>query len=541
MANAHYIVEKPSNEKVKSYEPNSEERLLLDKELDFLSKQQIKIPVIINGEEFYTEEQMPCTSPHDHNHILGYYSVADEALVEKAIEASLNARKQWEDLPWEHKATIFLKAAELLATKWRYKVNASTMLCQSKNVYQSEIDSVCELIDFFRFNVYFMDQIFREQVISSSDTWNKVEYTGLEGFVYAVSPFNFTSIGGNLAGAPALAGNVVVWKPASTAVYSNYFIMKLLEEAGLPKGVINFVPGKASLITDVVLKNENLAGFHYTGSTNVFSSIWTKIGNNLSLYKSYPRIVGETGGKNFIFAHNSADVPCLSTALLRGAFEYQGQKCSAASRAYIPKSLWSELKDKLLKDTATIKMGPVKDHTNFMNAVIDEKAFDKISTYIANAKASDDAEIISGGNYDKTVGYFIEPTIILTTDYNYITMKEEIFGPVLTVFIYDDENMDEMLDICDKTSPYALTGAVFARDRNVIVHMRHKLRHTAGNFYINDKPTGAVVGQQPFGGARASGTNDKAGSKFNLFRWINVKTIKENFIPPTDYRYPFMK
>ncbi len=541
MANANFIISRPSNEKVRIYESGSLDRQLLEAELERLSNEVIDIPLIINGEEIRTSERIPCTMPHDHQKVIGYYYAAGEAEIQTAIETAIKAKESWEQLPWEHRASIFLKAAELLATKWRYTMNAATMLSQSKNIHQAEIDVVCELIDFFKFNAYYMDQIFNEQVISTNDSWNRVEYMGLEGFVYAVSPFNFTSIGGNLATAPAIAGNVVLWKPASTAVYSNYFVMKLLEEAGLPKGVINFIPGKASLITDVILKDNRFAGFNYTGSTNVFSGIWKKISNNLEIYKSYPRIVGETGGKNFIFAHESADVDSLGTSLLRGAFEYQGQKCSAASRAYIPVSIWSRLKRKLIKDISTIAMGDVKDFTNFMNAVIDEKSFKKITSYIENAKVSDDAYILCGGGHDDSKGYFIEPTVIIAKNYDYITMREEIFGPVLTIHVYENEDFDKMLDICDKTSPYALTGAIFSKERNSIVYMQNKLKHTAGNFYINDKPTGAVVGQQPFGGARASGTNDKAGSKFNLLRWINAKVVKENFTPPTEYGYKFME
>ncbi len=541
MANANFIISRPDNEKVRNYESGSLDRQLLKAEIERLSNEVIDIPLIINGEEIRTGKKLPCIMPHDHQKIIGYYYVAGEAETQMAIEASIKAKESWEQLPWEHRASIFLKAAELLATKWRHTMNAATMLSQSKNIHQAEIDVVCEFVDFLKFNAYYMDQIFNEQVISTNDTWNRVEYMGLEGFVYAVSPFNFTSIGGNLATAPVIAGNVVLWKPASTAVYSNYFIMKLLEEAGLPKGVINFIPGKASLITDVILKDNRFAGFNYTGSTNVFSGVWKKISNNLEVYKSYPRIVGETGGKNFVFAHESADVDSLGTALLRGAFEYQGQKCSAASRAYIPASIWPELKGKLVKDISTIAMGDVKDFINFMNAVIDEKAFKKITSYIESAKASDDAYILCGGGYDDSKGYFIEPTVIIAKNHDYITMREEIFGPVLTIHVYENVDFDKMLDICDKTSPYALTGAIFSKERNSIVYMQNKLKHTAGNLYINDKPTGAVVGQQPFGGARASGTNDKAGSKFNLLRWINAKVVKENFTPPSEYRYEFME
>lgn len=534
-----YSMNKPHNETVQLYQLNSTARETVKKELSKMKTDFLDIPLIIGGKEIRTGQTRPCQLPHNHQHIIGQYHIASEKEVKMAIEAALEAKKTWAAMPFEHKASIFLKAAELLSTTWRYKMNAATMLTQSKSVHQAEIDVVCELIDFFKFNVYFMEQIIKEQPLSTRDTWNRVEYTPLDGFVYAVSPFNFTSIGGNLASAPALAGNVVLWKPATTAVYSNYLIMKLLEAAGLPKGVINFIPGQSADITDVILKDENFAGFHYTGSTNVFSKVWLQIAQNLQTYHSYPRIVGETGGKNFIFAHKSVDVQTLTTALVRGAFEYQGQKCSAASRAYIPREIWPELKEKLIEMTSTITYGDVNDFSHFMNAVIDEKSFDKITRYIEDAKNDEQAEIICGGHSDKTVGYFIEPTIILSKSPNYVTMIDEIFGPVLTIYVYDD--FDETLEICKNSSKYALTGAIFAKSRDVICYMEKKLKTAAGNLYINDKPTGAVVGQQPFGGTKASGTNDKAGSKQNLLRWINTRVIKENFVPPTDYKYPYME
>lgn len=535
-----YNVNKPKNEPILDYKRGSRERELIEEALRELREEILDIPLIIGGKEVRTGVKKPCVLPHDHETVIGYYHEASEKEVQQAITSALEAKAKWEALPFQHKTSIFLKAAELLSTTWRYKMNAATMLAQSKNVYQSEIDSVCELIDFFKFNVTFMEQIYREQALSTKETWNRTSYSGLDGFVYAVSPFNFTSIGGNLACAPALAGNVVLWKPASTAVYSNYFIMKLLEEAGMPKGVINFIPGPSSRITDEILKHPEFAGFHYTGSTKVFSDIWLKIGQNLPLYKSYPRIVGETGGKNFVFAHQSADIEALSVALIRGAFEYQGQKCSAASRAYIPKSIWPSLKERLLHHVAKLKLGDVTEFTNFMNAVIDQRAFNRIKAYIDDAHISKNSSVLFGGNYDDSKGYFIEPTLIQTDNPYSKTMVEEIFGPVLTLYVYEDDSFEETLNICENSSPYALTGAIFAKDRHTIDFMEQHLKKAAGNFYINDKPTGAVVGQQPFGGSRASGTNDKAGSKQNLLRWLNTRVVKENFSPPTQIEYPFM-
>lgn len=536
-----YNINKPSNEPVHTYIRGSKEREELEHILKELETSCLDIPIIIGGKEIRTNNKKACIMPHNHQKIIGYYHEANEEIIQDAIDVSLKAKEAWENMPFQHKASIFLKAAELLSTTWRSKMNAATMLCQSKNIHQAEIDVVCELIDFFKFNVYFMEQIYREQALSTKETWNRIEYTGLDGFVYAVSPFNFTSIGGNLACAPALAGNVVLWKPASTAVYSNYFIMKLLEAAGLPKGVINFVPGRSNLITDVVLKHPEFSGFHYTGSTKVFSNIWLDIAKQLSTYRSYPRIVGETGGKNFIFVDPSADVASLTVALIRGAFEYQGQKCSAASRAYIPKSIWSSLKQPLLEMSKALTYGDVKDFSHFMNAVIDRRAFDRIKKYIDLVKEDENAEIIAGGKCDDSIGYFIEPTIIQTSDLNYRTMVDEIFGPVLTLYIYEDQQLEETIDSCESSSDYALTGAIFATDRDQIHYLEKRLKKAAGNLYINDKPTGAVVGQQPFGGSRASGTNDKAGSKQNLFRWLNTRVVKENFSPPTAYEYKYMK
>jgi len=539
--NGIYQVKKPQNEPIRTYESGSKDRQLLEEALTTMKKEFLDIPIIIGGQEIRTGNVKPCILPHDHQTSIGQYHEAGEDEIKLAIKTALESKASWEKMPFQHKASIFLKAAELLSTTWRYKVNAATMLAQSKNPHQSEIDAVCELIDFFKFNVHFMENILKDQALSTKETWNRVEYTGLDGFIYAVSPFNFTSIGGNLACAPALAGNVVLWKPASTAVYSNYLIMKLLEEAGMPKGVINFIPGPSSKITDIVLSHPEFSGFHYTGSTAVFSNIWLEIAKRLPTYKSYPRIVGETGGKNFVFAHNTSDIDSLVVALVRGAFEYQGQKCSAASRAYIPKSIWEEVKDKLLKMTAQLTYGPVDEFNHFMNAVIDKRAFTRIKDYISKAESSENTDLLIGGNCDDQTGYFIEPTIIQSFTPDSTTMNEEIFGPVLTIFIYDDNEFTQTLDICENSSPYALTGAIFAKDRDILLMMENHLKKAAGNLYINDKPTGAVVGQQPFGGSRASGTNDKAGSKQNLMRWINTRVVKENFSSSTNYDYPFMK
>lgn len=540
MNNAFLKVKAPINEKILSYKPGSVEKDSIKEKLHELQNKVIEIPLIIDGKEVYTGNTKNCIIPHKKDHIIAKYHIAGEKEINMAIESSLNAKNKWQALPWEERVAVFLKAAELLSGPWRDIINASTMLCQSKTVFQAEIDSACELIDFFRFNAYYITEIYSDQPNSTTLEWNRLEYRPLEGFVFAVTPFNFTSIGGNLPTAPAMVGNVVVWKPASTAVYSNYFVMKLLQEAGLPDGVINFVPGPGSEVGNVIFNNENLSGIHFTGSTKVFKSMWRTISNNLDLYKTYPRIVGETGGKDFIFAHSTCDIDALTIALVRGAFEYQGQKCSAASRAYIPSGIWNEVNEKLNKTMRTVKMGDVEDFTNFMSAVIDENSFDKIKSYIEYAKSSEEAEVIIGGTCDDSIGYFIEPTIILTKNPKFKTMEEEIFGPVLTIYVYEDKEFEDTLKICNETSPYGLTGAIFSKEREAILKMREYLYQAAGNFYINDKPTGAVVGMQPFGGGRASGTNDKAGSKLNLLRWLNPMTIKENFNPAKDYRYPFM-
>ena len=500
-----------------------------------------EIPLIINGEKIFTGNKGKCVKPHDHQHILAEYHKGSIKEVEQAIDCAINTWNTWSNTSLEERAEIFRNAAHLLSGPWRDTINAATMLNQSKNVYQAEIDAACELIDFFNFNAQFAQEIYENQpLISPKNTKNYLEYRPLEGFIFAVSPFNFTSIAGNLPTAPAIMGNVAIWKPASSSVYSGYFIMELLKEAGLPNGVINFLPGDGSKIGDPIINNPQLAGIHFTGSTEVFQNMWHKIGNNISKYNTYPRIVGETGGKDFILAHESSDIKALSTAMIRGAFEYQGQKCSAASRCYIPNNIWNNVKEIYLNELKSINIGDVNNFTNFMNAVIDESSFDNISKYIDYAKSSIDAEVISGGEYDKTKGYFIQPTTILTTDPYFKTMQEEIFGPVLTIYVYN-ESWEEICDIVDNTSPYALTGAIFGNDQNAISSGKKHLTHAAGNFYINDKPTGAVVGQQPFGGARASGTNDKAGSQLNLLRWVSQRTIKENLSPPKDYRYPFLE
>ena len=540
MANGIFNVPVPVNEPVRSYAPGSPEKASLKKRLSQMLDETVEVPLIIGGEEVRTGSTANMVCPHDHQHVLGTFHQAGEVEVQQAIDASQEAWKTWSEMHWQDRAAIFLKAADLLAGPWRDTLNSSTMLNQSKTVYQAEIDSACELIDFLRFNVHFMRQMYTEQPISSDGIWNRVEYRPLEGYVFAVTPFNFTAIGGNLPTAPAMMGNVILWKPASTAVLSAYYFMKILEEAGLPPGVINLVPGRGAAVGDPALASEHFAGLHFTGSTATFQGMWKTIGDNIQSYRSYPRIVGETGGKDFVFAHPSAHVDALVTALVRGAFEYQGQKCSAASRAYIPSSLWNEVKTKLKEQVESIQMGPTTDFRNFMAAVIDAKAFRTQKDAIERAQASSDAEILVGGGCDDSVGYYVEPTVIVTTDPAYETMKVELFGPVLTIYVYEDADLEATLDLCDTTSDYALTGAIFARDRGVIAHMAERLRHTAGNFYINDKPTGAVVGQQPFGGARASGTNDKAGSIFNLLRWVNQRAMKETFVPPTDYTYPFM-
>ncbi|MEW6336179.1 MAG: L-glutamate gamma-semialdehyde dehydrogenase [Acidobacteriota bacterium] len=533
-------VPQPINEPVKSYAPGSPERASLKARLRDLKATEVEVPLIIGGEEVRTGRLGTCVIPHAHGHVLARYHKAGKAEVERAVAAAAQARRTWSRMPWHERAAVLLRAAELLAGPWRDTLNASTMLGQSKTAHQAEIDSACEVIDFWRFNPYFAQRIYEDQPISSPGMWNRVEYRALDGFVFAVTPFNFTSIGANLPTSPALMGNTVLWKPASTGVYPAYFNMKLLMAAGLPPGVINLVVGSGGEVGDPVLASPEFAGLHFTGSTAVFQAMWKSIGANMPRYRTYPRIVGETGGKDFVFAHVSADADALATALLRGAFEYQGQKCSAASRAYIPKALWPRVKDRLLGMLAEVRVGDIEDFTNFMGAVIDKAAFESIKEYIEYARAASDAEILFGGVCDDSVGYFIQPTVVLTTNPRFRLIQEEIFGPVLTIFVYDESRLDEALELCDTGSPYALTGAVFADDRHAIVKIADALRDTAGNFYVNDKPTGAVVGQQPFGGARASGTNDKAGSMWNLIRWASPRAIKETFVPPTHFAYPFM-
>ena len=540
MANALFVVPEPYNEPVRTYAPGSAERAALEAELQRQYTARVEIPLIIGGQAVRTGNLAQIVCPHEHRHVLAEYHRAGPETVAAAIEAAMAAKAGWEALAWEDRAAIFLKAADLIVTRYRDRVNAATMLGQSKNAHQAEIDAVCELADFLRFNVRYMTAIYAGQPASPKGTWNRLEYRPLEGFVFAVTPFNFTAIAGNLPTAPAMMGNTVVWKPASTAVLSNYHVMRILMEAGLPAGVINFVPGRGAEVGDPVLADPNLAGVHFTGSTGTFQSMWRTIGTNIAGYKSYPRIVGETGGKDYLFVHPTADVEAVAVAMVRGAFEYQGQKCSALSRIYAPRSLWAALRDRVLSMVAEIRTGDVRDFANFHNAVIDRAAFDRAMGYIAAARDSDQAEILAGGTGDDAVGYFIQPTLIACADPRFVTMREEIFAPVVSVYIYDDERIEETLDLLDGTSPYALTGAIFARDRAFIMAATRRLTHTAGNFYINDKPTGSVVGQQPFGGARASGTNDKAGSMLNLLRWCSARSIKENFVPPYDYRYPFM-
>jgi 1-pyrroline-5-carboxylate dehydrogenase len=540
MSTGFFHVPKAVNEPVKNYAPGSAEKVSLQKTIEELRSKVLDIPMFIGGKEIRTGNTGKLSCPHDHQHLLGNYHKGGKEHVTQAIHAALAARENWVNLSWEHRASIFLKAAELAAGPYRNRLNAATMLGQSKSVYQAEIDAACEFTDFLRFNVQYMTEIYQQQPISSPGIWNRVEQRPLEGFVFALTPFNFTAIAGNLPSSPALMGNTVVWKPANTQIYSAHVLMELFREAGVPDGVINLVFVSGPEAGEVIFKHPDFAGIHFTGSTEIFREIWKTIGNNIHLYKSYPRIVGETGGKDFIVAHASADVPTVVTALTRGAFEYQGQKCSAASRAYIAKSIWPAVKQGLLADLASIKMGPTEDFGNFFNAVIDEKSFDKITNYINSAKGNKDVEIIAGGNSDKSKGYFVEPTIIVSKDPKYVTMCEEIFGPVLTLYVYDDEAFEETLHLVDTTSTYALTGAIIAQDRYAIELASKKLVHAAGNFYINDKCTGAVVGQQPFGGARGSGTNDKAGSMINLLRWVSPRTIKETFVPATDYRYPFL-
>ena len=540
MANAFFDLPAVRNEPVLSYAPGSPERVALKTSLQALKSSTLDIPMYIGAERVFEGERYAIRPPHELKHVLGYHTKADATRVRQAIEAALAARPAWENMPWQDRAAIFLKAADLLAGPYRARMNAATMLCQSKNAFQAEIDAVAELCDFFRFNARFMADIYAQQPLSPPLTWNRMEYRALEGFVFALTPFNFTSIAANLPAAPALMGNTVVWKPADAQIYSAAVIMELLLEAGLPHGVINLVYADGPLAGQIIFEHPEFAGLHFTGSTAVFQHLWGVIARNLPKYRSYPRIVGETGGKDFVIAHPSAHVPALATALARGAFEYQGQKCSAASRAYIPKSLWPELKQLLVATVEDFRMGSPEDFRNFVNAVIDERAFDKITGYIAAARDDQEIERVVGGTYDKSQGYFIAPTVFRTSNPRHRLMQEELFGPVLTVYVYEDAHYAETLQLVDSTSPYALTGAVFAQDRTAVLQAEQVLRHAAGNFYINDKPTGAVVGQQPFGGARASGTNDKAGSVWNLLRWVSPRTLKENFAPPTDYRYPFL-
>ena len=540
MSNAIFNVPYPKNDPVRAYLPGSAERSALKAELEKQSSELIKIPLIIGGKEIFTETLMDFTMPCDHGHVLAKFSIAEKEHLQMAIDASLKAKSDWESMPWEMRASIFLKAAELLSGPYRYQLNAATMLGQAKTVFQAEIDSACELVDFLRFNFYFAEQIFKIQPENSAGVWNRSLYRPLEGFIMAISPFNFTAICGNLCTAPAMLGNTIVWKPATTAILSNYYFMKLLMEAGLPSGVINFIPSRGADVSKHVLSHPNLAAVHFTGSTRVFQDIWSQISNNIANYRSYPRLVGETGGKDFVFAHKTADIDALVAALVRGAFEYQGQKCSAASRAYIPESLWPIIKEKLLCAIKSIKMGDVRDFTNFLGAVIDSSSFKNIAGYIDRAKADPNAELLCG-SYDDSKGYFISPTVILCKNPDHQTMVDEIFGPVLSIYVYADNKLEQTLEVCNSSSPYALTGSVFARDRQAIMIMSKALQNAAGNFYINDKPTGAVVGQQPFGGGRSSGTNDKSGSALNLFRWLSVQTIKENLLPIYDIEYPYMK
>ena len=540
MSNGIFNVPVAANEPIYDYAPGTPEREALLASYKAQFNAQVDLPMYIGDEEVRTGNTGNLTPPHDHQHVIGTFHKGDASHVEAAIEAALAAKDRWSNMPWEHRASIFLKAAELISGKYRYKINAATMLAQGKNCFQSEIDSVCELADFLRFNVEYMTQIYSEQPESSPGVWNRMEYRPLEGFVFALTPFNFTAIAGNLPSSAALMGNTVVWKPANSQIYSANVVMEIFREAGLPDGVINLVYVSGPVAGDVIFEHKDFAGIHFTGSTGVFQNLWKTIGNNIHKYRSYPRIVGETGGKDFVVAHPSAKSKEVSTALSRGAFEFQGQKCSAASRAYIPQSMWPAVKEELLADLATFKMGTPEDMGNFINAVIDEKAFDKIASYIEYVKEQSDAEIIVGGSYDKSKGYFIEPTVVVTTNPKFRTMVEEIFGPVLTIYVYADADWDSMLDLVDSTSEYALTGSIFSADRYKAIEAINVLENAAGNFYINDKPTGAVVGQQPFGGARGSGTNDKAGSYLNLLRWVNARTIKETLVPPTDYRYPFL-
>jgi len=540
MLKGFFKVPKAINEPVKNYAPNSPEKEAVLAAYKKMWNAKIDVPLYIGKEEIRTGNTKNITPPHDHKHIVGSYHLAEKNHIEAAIANALESRAAWVKMAWEQRAAIFLKAAELIAGPYRARINAATMIGQSKNIHQAEIDASCELIDFLRFNVEFMTQIYADQPASESTIWNRLEYRPLEGFVYAITPFNFTAISANLPASAAMMGNVVVWKPSDSQVFSAKIIIEIFKEAGLPDGVINVVFGDAAMITDTILASRDFAGLHYTGSTQVFKDLWAKIGANIHNYKTYPRIVGETGGKDFVIVHPSANVKQAVTGIVRGAFEFQGQKCSAASRVYIPQSLWPAIKKQLITDVKSMKMGSPEDFGNFITAVIHEGAFDKLASYIDQAKKDKDAEIIIGGNYDKSVGYFIEPTVILTTNPKYVTMETELFGPVLTIYIYEDANWIETLELIDQTSEYALTGAIFSQDRYAIEEATVKLQNASGNLYINDKPTGAVVGQQPFGGARASGTNDKAGSAMNLLRWVSPRTIKEVFVSPEDYRYPFL-
>jgi 1-pyrroline-5-carboxylate dehydrogenase len=540
MSTGFFKVPVPTNEPILSYAPGTKERELLQAAIKEARSKELDIPMYIGSEEVRSGKTAKLTPPHDHQHILGHYHQGDKSHVEAAIKAALAARTAWANMPWEHRASIFLKAAELIAGPYRYKLNAATMLGQSKNAFQAEIDSACEIIDFLRYNVAYMSEIYGQQVGSAKGIWNRIEQRPLEGFVFALTPFNFTAIAGNLPTSAAMMGNVVVWKPSNTQIYSANVLMEIFREAGVPDGVINLVYVSGPVAGEVIFNHPDFAGIHFTGSTSVFQDIWKTIGNNIHKYKTYPRIVGETGGKDFIVVHESADVDVANVAIVRGAFEYQGQKCSAASRVYISAKLWPAIKERMQRDLASFKMGGTEDFSNFINAVIDEKSFDKLASYIDAAKKDANVEIIAGGNYDKSKGYFIEPTVLVVKDPKYVTMCEELFGPVLTIYVFDDAKFEETLDVVDQTSIYALTGAIIAQDRYAIDLASKKLQNAAGNFYINDKCTGAVVGQQPFGGARGSGTNDKAGSMINLLRWASPRTIKETFDPPKDYRYPFL-
>ncbi|MFZ4476224.1 MAG: L-glutamate gamma-semialdehyde dehydrogenase [Saprospiraceae bacterium] len=540
MTDAIFTVPRPVNEPVLNYAPGSAEKVALKAALAAAQSNSCDIPMYIGGAEVFTDAKVAMHPPHALKQHLGHYSKGNASHVTAAIDAALAAKPSWEAMPWQERAAIFLRAADLLTGPYRAKMAAATMLCQSKNAYQAEIDCICELADFWRYNVYFMEEIYKVQPVSTKNTWNRTDWRPLEGFVFALTPFNFTAIAGNLPSAPAMLGNVAVWKPAETQIYSAAVIMEILQEAGLPAGVINLVYVGGPTVGEIIFKHPDFAGLHFTGSTGVFQRLWKTIGENLPLYRTYPRIVGETGGKDFVMVHASADAKAVAVGLVRGAFEYQGQKCSAASRAYVPESLWPAVKTNMLADLADMKMGTVEDFSHFINAVIDERSFDKIAAYITAAKQSDKVEVIAGGNFDKSEGYFIEPTVLLVSDPSYVTMCEEIFGPVLSIYVYPDAEFGSTLDLVNSTSPYALTGAIFARDRDALALANSKLRHAAGNYYVNDKPTGAVVGQQPFGGGRASGTNDKAGSILNMYRWLSPRTIKETLVSPTDYRYPFM-